>query len=87
LYRACDSARTAAGLARMASAHESRRVDISEIRDLLAPYLEDGLMIEDDGQLLALAVAGQSDAAEAPTADDTPVGVRVADGRTFLPMA
>jgi ribosomal peptide maturation radical SAM protein 1 len=87
LYRACDSSRTAAGLARMASAHESRRVEENEIRDLLAPYLENGLMIEEDGQLLALAVAGQSDTTDAPTAGDAPVAVRVSGGRTFLPMA
>jgi ribosomal peptide maturation radical SAM protein 1 len=85
LYRACDAARGIAGLARLASAALSRPVEAAEIRDCLEPHLERGLLMEEDGQLLALAIAGQPDA-NARAGDDTPAVVRVAGGRTFLPM-
>ena len=87
MYRACDSARSVAALSRLASAELSRPVDAAEIVDCLAPYLERGLLIEEGGQLLALAVAARPDANDRAPEEDAPVDVHAAGGRTFLPMA
>jgi hypothetical protein len=59
LHAACDSARSVEALAALASTACGRPVQNAEVRDRLAPYIERGLLLEQEGHLLALAVAAR----------------------------
>jgi ribosomal peptide maturation radical SAM protein 1 len=85
LYRACDTIRSVDGLAAFAARHVGRPVTPDEVRDRLAPYLQSGLIIEDCGRVLALAVmTGDTEADDRVWQSALNVGVD--SGRLILPM-
>ena len=85
LYRACDSARSVEGLSALASRHAGRQVTPDEVRDRIAPHLENGLIIDEGGRLLALAVLkGVTEAEDAVW--QSAFNASVDNGRMVLPV-
>lgn len=85
LYRACDSIRSIEGLTAFAARYFGSRMTPDEVRDRLSPCLEGGLIIEDGGRFLALAVM-RGVAEEEDAVWQSALDVGVDSSRVMLPM-